>query len=71
MRTLFNNCNKELKKVHRLMNANKLTLNFKRTQDVIFYRAQKSVQQSRLRIRISNKTIDRAKNTKFLGVKID
>ena len=71
MRTLFNNCNRELKKVYSWMNANKLTLNFKKTNYVIFHRAQKSLQQNRLRIRIGNKTIDRAQNTKFLGVKID
>ena len=51
--------------------ANKLTVNVKKTNYVIFKVRQKQLPFVLFNIRINNETIERKSHTKFLGVYVD
>ena len=53
------------------MVVSKLTINFKKTNYVIFHRQQRPVKSVRRTIRIGNRSIDRVNVAKFLGVTVD
>ncbi len=57
--------NTELKQVDDWMKINKLSLNFTKTNYMIFSKKRKKAE---LEIKIDNKTIERVSNTKYLGV---
>ena len=61
--------NEELLKVDDWMKANKLSLNYKKTEYLVVNKLKS--QSSRLNIKIGKNTIAQAKQTKYLGVIID
>ena len=63
--------NSELEKVSNWLMANKLTVNVKKTNYVIFKVRQKQLPSVLFNIRINNETIERKSHTKFLGVYVD
>ena len=63
--------NSELEKVSNWLMANKLTVNIKKTNYIIFKVRQKQLPSVPFNIRINNETIERKSHTKFLGVHVD
>ena len=68
---LFANVNKELKKVSKWFKLNKLSLNIKKTNFIIFRNKNKIIKTESLNITIDNIVIDQVYSTKFLGVIIN
>ena len=63
--------NSELEKVSNWLMANKLTVNIKKTNYVIFKVRQKQLPTVPFNIRINNETIERKSHTKILVVYVD
>jgi len=68
---LFEIVNKEIKHVCEWFQANKLSLNLKKTKYLIFHPPRKKIPINLPSLTINNVRIDREKSTKFLGVIID
>ena len=66
---LIETLNTELNHIERWLNANKLTINVKKTQYMLFHRAR--IKSDGINIIINNNTIQCTKSTKFLGIIID
>ena len=62
--------NNELKKVSKWLETNKLTLNMKKIQ-VLLFKARNTKTEEPLKIKINNKEIKQVDSTKFLGITID
>ena len=62
--------NNELEKVNIWSNANKLTVNVKKAHYMMFHRKRINHNHN-IKIYINKNSIDRANNTKFLGIRID
>ena len=60
---------KELKKIECWLNSNKLTLNIKKTQYMIFHRSR--IKTNHLKLTMYNQIIIETSSLKFLGVIID
>ena len=60
--------NDELCNISTWLKVNKLSLNIKKTHYIIIHRKKEPIS---VRIKIENETIDKVKQTKFLGVVID
>ena len=63
--------NSEFEKLSNWLMANKLTVDIKKTNYVIFKVRQKQLHSVPFHIRINNETIERKSHTKFLGVYVD
>ena len=63
--------NSELEKVSNWLMANKLTVNIKKTNYVIFKVRQKQLPSELFNIKNDNETFERKIHTKFLGVYVD
>ena len=68
---LIVNANFALNKYKEWFDANKLTLNAKKTQYMIFHRKQRAIPHTNLKIMIDMKEIEKVNKTKFLGVTLD
>jgi hypothetical protein len=70
---LFKKTNAELKKINIWFKSNKLSLNIEKTKYILFHSTQQfnKIPHNLPPINIENITIERARNTKFLGVLID
>ena len=66
---LIKTLNEELCKVHKWLQANKLTLNIRKTHYMLFHRVR--LKKEQLNIYFRGKSIFRVNSTKFLGVIID
>ena len=62
--------NADLKRLVNWLNANKISLNVKKTEMVIFKSKQKKFKGD-LKIKLSGKRLYRTESVKYLGVKID
>ena len=62
--------NRELKKVKRWLDANKLALNIEKTNFVIFHSPQNSLDKT-VKIKIGKEHVNQAKYVKFLGLLLD
>ena len=73
LKALFDTMNEELKKVADWFQANKLSLNVKKTNYMLFHPRAKSDDLPLVlpQLSISNTPISKVSNTKFLGVIID
>ena len=67
---LENNINNELKSIHSWLVANKLVLNVDKSNIVVFHPPQKKINHQ-INIIINGKKLNKATNTKYLGVLID
>ena len=67
---LIHNMNYELAKVLQWLNCNKLSLNIKKSQYIVF-RSIKNYPNEINTVKINNQTLNKVKSTKFLGVIID
>ena len=63
--------NKELEKVYIWLCAKKLSLNIKKTKNILFHNPQKSIDNVLFRIKINNTEIERVSTFNFLVVIID
>ena len=63
--------NAELAKVDTWFKCNKLSLNIKKTNYIVFTTAQSQINTENLTLKINNQVIERVRSTKFLGVIID
>lgn len=70
IKVLNHTLNDELKKVSKWLEANKLTLNIKKTQVILFKTKNKKTEEP-LKIKINDKEIKQVDSTKFLGINID
>ena len=70
---LFKSVNRELEHINEWFKANKLSLNIKKTNYILFYPKRKEdlIPLKLPELLIDSKPITRVKNTKFLGVIID
>ena len=68
MKVITDTLNQELDRVYEWTVANKLTINFKKTNYIVFNRNRTLDLVNHDPIRISNKTIEEAQKTTFLGV---
>ena len=71
MSKLFENVNDELKKISLWFKLNKLSLNIKKTNFILFGQKNKIINISNLNIKIDDVIIEQVENTKFLGVVIN
>ena len=62
--------NRELKKIKRWFDANRLALNITKTNYVIFHSPSKMIDQF-IRIKLGSKSIDRANFVRYLGILVD
>ena len=67
---LISSVNQEITYVKQWIDANKLTLNVKKTHYIIFARLRKKISIEPI-IKINNDTLNRVYDTKFLGVTLD
>ena len=63
--------NAELGNVDTWFKCNKLSLNIKKTNYIVFTTAQSQINAENLTLKINNQEIERVRSTKFLGVIID
>ena len=68
---LFVNVNNELQKISKWFKLNKLSLNIKKTNFIMFSNKYKILNTESLNVLIDNIVIDQVHNTKFLGVIIN
>ena len=61
--------NKELADISMWLNANRLSLNIKKTQYMVFSRKKRTYKK--IDIKINNHSISETKSSKFLGVYVD
>src|SRR6218665_2124525 len=69
--TLYKNVNEELKLIAQWFHANKLSLNFEKTNYILFKSPRKKCPTELPRISIEGTQITQVVSTKFLGVYID
>ena len=62
--------NRELKKIKKWFDANRLALNITKTNYVIFHSPSKMIDQF-IRVKLGSKSIDRANFVKYLGLLVD
>ena len=67
---LYNSMNQELKEITLWLSANKLSLNLSKTHFMVFRSKNRKMLNDML-ITINGKTIEKVKNTKFLGLYVD
>ena len=67
---LIHNMNNELAKVLQWLNCNKLSLNIRKSQYIVF-RSIKNYPNEINTVKINNQTLNKVKSTKFLGVNFD
>ena len=64
------NINRELIKVQKWLISNQLTLNVKKSNFIVFKSRSKKLKKE-LHIKLNKKTLERVKQTKFLGIMVD
>ena len=68
---IINDMNRELEKVDKWLKSNKLTVNIKKTQYMLFHHTRIKHKVHEDRVHISRNNLARVNNIKFLGVIID
>ena len=68
---IINDMNRELEKVDKWLKSNKLTVNIKKTQYMLFHRTRIKHKVHEDRVHISGSNLVKVNNIKFLGVIID
>ena len=71
LKTLETNLNYDLKSCSEWLKANRLSLNVKKTELLLFHSNRKKDEQLNFSIKINNKKIIPSKNVKYLGLHID
>ena len=71
MNTLFKNINLEQSKIAVWFKINKLSLNIKKTNYILFHGGNKNVDNLSLETLIDNVKVNKVDHTKFLGVVIN
>ncbi len=63
--------NKELEKVDLWFKCNKLSLNIKKTNYIVFHSSRNKSYTDHIQLHINGQSIDRVNTTKFLGIHLD
>ena len=70
-KSLNQTLNNELIKVSKWLQVNKLTLNIKKTQVILFNAKNKKIKEPLNELKINDENIKQANSTEFLGIIID
>ena len=70
-KALERSLNQDLKNVENWLNANRLSLNVKKTKLLIFHSKRKKIEQNSVSIKLSGNLLTPVENVKYLGMSID